>query len=124
MNVFHGMMANATETTVIDDEISNSLIAGETVLKSYKLVRDELVFTNKRIISLDKQGLTGKKMEVNSIPYRHISRFAKECAGNFDMDEEPKIWVGSSLTPLTTYKFKKGGKIDEIYKILSTIILS
>lgn len=122
MSLLHNLMGNASETTEIHQEVRNSLIDGETVLKTYKLVRDEIIFTNKRLITLDKQGLTGKKMDALSIPYKQITRFAKECAGTFDLDEELKIWIGSHSIP-ETFKFKKGTNLDEVYQILSGAVL-
>ena len=120
--MIHNLMGNASETTNIHYEVKNSLIQGEGVLKSYRLLRDEIIFTNKRLILLDKQGITGKKMDVLSIPYKQITRFAKECAGTFDLDEELKIWIGSHAIPMT-YKFKKGTNLDEVYQILSSAVL-
>ena len=122
MSLLHNILGNATETTTIHDEVRNSLIESETVLKSYKLMRDEIIFTSKRLLILDNQGITGKKMEVFSIPYRQITRFAKECAGTFDLDEELKIWIGSQALPVV-YKFKKGTNLDEVYQILSSAVL-
>jgi hypothetical protein len=115
-------LGNATETQDIHPEVQNSLIEGEEVVKAYKLMRDEIVFTTKRLITVDKQGISGKKMDVTSIPYKSISRFAKECAGTFDLDEELKIWLGSHIAPVT-YSFKKGTNLDEVYHILSSAVL-
>ncbi len=122
MSLLHNLMGNASETTEIHQEVKNSLIEGEQVLKCYKLMRDEIIFTTKRLITLDKQGITGKKMDVVSIPYKQISRFAKECAGTFDLDEELKIWIGSQPIP-ETFRFKKGTNLDEVYQILSGAVL-
>ena len=122
MSLLHNLMGNASETTEIHQEVKNSLIQDEQVLKSYQLVRDEIIFTNKRLILLDKQGLTGKKIDVLSVPYKQITRFAKECAGTFDLDEELKIWIGSHAIP-ETFKFKKGTNLDEVYQILSGAVL-
>ena len=40
----------------------------EFIDKGFKMVRDLLVFTNKRLILVDKQGVSGKTMEIQSIP--------------------------------------------------------
>jgi len=53
------------------------------------------IFTNKRLILVDKQGITGKKIEYFSVVYKSISRFSIETAGNFDLDAELKIWISS-----------------------------
>jgi hypothetical protein len=112
MSLLHNILGNATETTSIHEEVQNSLIENESVIKSYKLIRDEIIFTTLRLILIDKQGISGKKMEVVSIPYKAITRFSKECAGTFDLDEELKIWIGSHSLPIS-YRFKKGTNLDE-----------
>ena len=58
------------------------------------------LFTNKRLILIDKQGMTGSKMEMVSIAYSKITKFSKESAGHFDLDAELKIWIGSDPTPV------------------------
>lgn len=66
------------------------MLEGENVEAAFKLVRDLIVFTEKRLILVDKQGITGKKTEFQSIPYKSISRFSVETAGRFDLDSEPE----------------------------------
>jgi hypothetical protein len=122
MSLLHNILGNATETSSIHEEVQNSLIENESVIKSYKLIRDEIIFTTQRLILIDKQGISGKKMGVVSIPYKAITRFSKECAGTFDLDEELKIWIGSHSLPVS-YRFKKGTNLDEVYKILSQAVL-
>lgn len=122
MSLLHNILGNATETSSIHEEVQNSLIENESVIKSYKLIRDEIIFTTQRLVLIDKQGISGKKMEVVSIPYKAITRFSKECAGTFDLDEELKIWIGSHSLPVS-YRFKKGTNLDEVYKILSQAVL-
>jgi len=55
------------------------------------LIRALFVFTNKRLILVDKQGLTGNKVEYHSLPYRIITHFSVETAGHFDLDAELKV---------------------------------
>ena len=73
--------------------LGNILADDEYIDKGFKMVRDLLVFTNKRLILVDKQGVTGKKVEIQSIPYRSVTRFAIETVGTFDLDSEMKIWI-------------------------------
>jgi hypothetical protein len=80
------------------------------------------VFTNKRLILIDKQGVTGSKVELLSIPYSKVTKFSKESAGHFDLDAELRIWIGSELEPLTK-EFKAGDNINDVYKILSQFVL-
>ena len=77
---------------------------------AFKLLRDVYIFTSKRLILVDKQGLTGKKVEMLSIPYRAISRFSVETAGHFDLDAELKIWISSGVEPAISKTFD--GTID------------
>jgi Bacterial PH domain len=78
--------------------------------------------TDKRLLLVDKQGLTGSKVEYMSLPYRSITRFCVETAGTFDADSELKIWVSGSPEPLLK-QFKKGSSILEIQKVLATYVL-
>ena len=55
------------------------------------MIRDLFVFTNKRLILVDKQGLTGNKVEYHSLPYRTITHSRVETAGHFDLDAELKV---------------------------------
>ena len=120
MGLFSGLMGNASEVDDADLEkvLANTLIEGERVEKAYKVVRDMFIFTNKRLILLDKQGVTGSKMEMISIAYSKITKFSKESAGHFDLDAELKIWVGSDPTPISK-DFKAGDNINDVYMIIS-----
>ncbi len=120
MGLFSGLMGNASEVEDGDLEkvLANTLIDGEQVEKAYKVVRDMFIFTNKRLILIDKQGVTGSKMEMVSIAYSKITKFSKESAGHFDLDAELKIWVGSDPTPISK-DFKAGDNINEVYRIIS-----
>ena len=120
MGLFSGLMGNASEVDDADLEkvLANTLIEGERVEKAYKVVRDMFIFTNKRLILIDKQGVTGSKMEMISIAYSKITKFSKESAGHFDLDAELKIWVGSDPTPISK-DFKAGDNINDVYRIIS-----
>ncbi|WP_409425090.1 PH domain-containing protein [Pseudoalteromonas sp. RW-H-Ap-1] len=120
MGLLSGLMGNASEVDDADLEkvLANTLIEGERVEKAYKVVRDMFIFTNKRLILLDKQGVTGSKMEMVSIAYSKITKFSKESAGHFDLDAELKIWVGSDPTPISK-DFKAGDNINDVYRIIS-----
>ncbi|SEQ15161.1 PH domain-containing protein [Piscibacillus halophilus] len=119
MGLFDGMMGNASEmdTQEIQDELEELLASSEQVEHAYKLIRDLFVFTNKRLILVDKQGMTGKKTEYHSIPYKSITHFSVETAGTFDLDAELKIWISGSSTPLE----KTFNKQLNIYKVQSVL---
>ncbi len=124
MGLLSGIMGNASEVDNDDLEelLANTLIDGETVQKAYKVIRDMFIFTNKRLIIIDKQGVTGSKVEMLSIAYSKITKFSKESAGHFDLDAELKIWVGSDPTPISK-DFKAGDNINEVYRIISEFSL-
>lgn len=94
---------------------------GETVHAAYLLIRDTILFTDRRLILVDKQGITGKKTEYHSIPYRSITHFAVETAGTFDLDAELKIWVSGTQLPITK-TFTKGVDIYEVQAILTQYV--
>lgn len=82
-------MVNPTEGV---NMISPLLINGENVISAYKSVRDFVIFTNKRIVAVNVQGVTGKKKDFSSLPYAKISAFSVETAGHFDLDSELELW--------------------------------
>ena len=97
------------------------LYDGEQFMRGFRVVRDYFVFTNKRLILVDIQGLTGKKAEYHSIPYRAITHFSVETAGTFDMDAELKIWVSGSPVPFER-EFKRGTDVVGLQKTLAELI--
>ncbi|MZD08911.1 PH domain-containing protein [Streptomyces sp. SID5785] len=102
-------------------EYARLLGQGEQVYGAYQLIRDAILLTDKRMIMIDKQGMTGKKVEYHSVPYRSITHFAVETAGHFDLDAELKIWVSGSGTPIEK-TFTKGVDIYEVQAILSQFV--
>lgn len=80
------------------------------------------VFTNKRLILVDKQGVTGKKIEYHSIPYKSITHFSIETAGSFDLDAEFKIWLSGMLQPIQK-QFNKSLNIYDLQSVLASYVL-
>ncbi len=105
-----------------DRLLSNMLIEAESVIGTYQSVRDGVVFTNKRIIAINIQGLTGKKKDITSIPYSKITTFSLETSGVFDLDAELEIY----LSGVGKVKFEFTGSTDvkQICKMISTYALS
>jgi hypothetical protein len=81
------------------------------------------MFTNKRLILIEKQGITGSKIEYKSITYKSISRFSIETAGTFDLDAELKIWVSSEAMPSIKKQFNKSVDVYEVQKVLAHHVL-
>ncbi len=125
MGLFNGLMGNATQLSSesVSKELQGVLTMDERVDLSFKLVRDLIVFTNKRLIIVDKQGLSGKKVEYKSIPYKSISRFSVETSGHFDLDAELKIWISSAELPAETLQFRKDKNIIAIQQALASAVL-
>ena len=75
------------------------LAPGETLQRAFGLIRDLIVFTDRRMILVNKQGVTGSKVEYVSVPYRSIVMFSIETAGHFDLESELKIWISGTVEP-------------------------
>lgn len=105
-----------------DKIISDLMIDGEIVIGAYKSVRDGVVFTNKRIIAINVQGMLGKKQDYTSIPYNKISTFSLETAGVFDLDAELELY----LSGVGKVKFQFTGSTDvkAICRAISTYTLA
>ncbi|CAM5549551.1 PH domain-containing protein OS=Streptomyces alboniger OX=132473 GN=CP975_18295 PE=4 SV=1 [Streptomyces alboniger] len=118
-----GMFGNAhtVDPSQAQQDYARLLGAGEQVQAAYQLVRDVILFTDRRLILVDKQGITGKKVEYHSIPYRSITHFAVETAGTFDLDAELKIWVSGNSVPIEK-TFTKGVDIYEVQAILTQFV--
>ncbi|WP_419897668.1 PH domain-containing protein [Roseomonas sp. USHLN139] len=102
MAFFSGLLGNAGDydRDQAAAEFARLLGPGEAVEQAFKLIRDVILLTSRRIILVDKQGLTGRKTEYLSIPYRSITRFSVESAGHLDLDAELKIWVSGAAEPI------------------------
>ncbi|MGN5954242.1 PH domain-containing protein [Sphingobacterium lactis] len=126
MGLFSALMGNAgvAKTEELNYEFGNLLVDNETIEIGFKLIRDVFLFTNKRLIVVDKQGLTGKKIEYKSILYKGISRFSIETAGHFDLDAELKIWISGETQPSIQKKFNKQVNIYDLQKVLASHILN
>ncbi|KIA99315.1 MULTISPECIES: PH domain-containing protein [Flavobacterium] len=125
MGIFSAILGNAG--TVSQDELIKKygllLTDNEEIELGFKLIRDTFIFTTKRLILVDKQGLTGSKTEYKSISYKSITRFSVETAGTFDLDAELKIWVSSELHPSIIKQFNKSVNVYEVQKVLAHHVL-
>lgn len=122
--MLQGLFGNASEvdTKQLQQDLDAVLTPEEQVVRGFRIVRDLFIFTDKRLILVDKQGLTGKKVEYHSIPYRSISHFSVETAGTFDMDAEMKIYISGNMTPFQR-EFKRGTDINGVQKTLAHFVL-
>jgi len=113
----------AVSVTEVGSELAPFLADGEQVEHAFRVFRDMLVFTNRRLISIDRQGVTGKKVDYRSVPYSNITMFSKESAGVLDLDAELKLWVRGLSEPLQ-FSFNKDAPINDVYRVLSAHILA
>jgi len=124
MGLLSGLLGNASEVeaSALQAEFAQILTPGEEIQKAYQLVRDMFVFTDKRLIFVNHQGMSGKKVEYQSIPYRSITRFSVETGGAFDLDAELKIWLTGNPTPIEL-QFNKKLSIYKVQSVLAGYVL-
>ena len=126
MGIFSALLGNAgtvNQETLIKD-YGKLLIDNEQIELGFKLIRDTFMFTNKRLILIEKQGITGSKVAYKSIMYKSISRFSVETAGTFDLDAELKIWVSSETNPSIVKQFNKSVNVYDVQSVLAHHVLS
>ncbi|MFN7043589.1 PH domain-containing protein [Flavobacterium cheniae] len=125
MGLFSALLGNAgtvNQETLVKD-YGKLLITGEEIELGFKLIRDTFIFTNKRLILVEKQGITGSKIEYKSITYKSISRFSVETAGTFDLEAELKIWVSSEANPSIVKQFNKSVNVYDVQNVLAHHVL-
>ena len=121
MGLFSSILGNAGAVSEenLQEDYAKLLAPDETFEAGFKVMRDTFIFTIRRMILVDVQGVTGKKIEYLSIPYSKITKFSVETAGHFDMDAELKIWIGSSQEPLEK-TFNTGVDIYAVQAMLAS----
>jgi hypothetical protein len=124
MGLLSGLMGNASEIDAnkLQTEFAQVLAPGEKIEKAYQLIRDTFVFTDKRLIFVNRQGLTGNKVEYLSIPYRNITRFSIETAGTFDLEAELRLWLTGNPNPIQL-QFNKKLSIYAVQSVLASYVL-
>lgn len=125
MSLLNKLIGNAATISKedLDKKYGRLLTDSEEIELGFSLLRDIFMFTNKRLILIDVQGLTGKKQEYLSLPYRHISRFSLETAGTFDLDAELKIWISSENEPSVSKRFNKSIDIYAVQRYLAEKVI-
>lgn len=103
------------------EKIAALLLEGEEVIDSYKSMRDGVVFTSKRIIVVNVQGITGSKKDFTSLPYKNIVAYSVETSGTFDLDSELEIYFSS--IGKVKFEFNGSTSIVEISKHISRHLL-
>lgn len=104
----------------IPDDVSDILIDGELAISAYKTFRDVAIFTNKRLIVRDSQGITGKKIETYSLPYSNINMWSSENAGIIDFNSEVELWTRAGH-----FKIKLNREVDvaQFDRLIAEVVL-
>ena len=125
MGLFSGLFGNASEADKerVSEALEKVLITGESIELSYNILRDLVVFTSYRLILMDKQGITGKKRDFMSVPYKSISRFSVETVGNFDVDAEVDIYLSGNDQPTIALQFRGGDVVYDVQRALAAAVL-
>lgn len=101
--------------------IKPMFVAGEEIIGTYQSIRDGVVFTNKRIITINIQGITGKKKDFTTLPYSKIQSYSVETAGTLDLDSELELWFsGMGRVKL---EFVASANVSQICKMISEMVL-
>ena len=121
MSLLNNLFGNASEVNAdeLKGEFGAILIPDEEIVAAFRIFRDKWVFTTKRLIMLNVQGVTGSKRDYHSIPYRSIDQFSVETSGTFDGDCEMKLWVKGMHEPLKK-EFKRDVDVKALQRILAT----
>lgn len=105
----------------IPQDVNDLLVEGEAAVAAYKTFRDAAIFTNKRLIVRDAQGLTGKKVEIYSLPYSSIHMWSTENAGRFlDFNAEVELWTKAGHIKV---KLQKGVDIRKFDMLIANALL-
>ncbi len=104
----------------IPNDIVDLLVTNEKPITAYKTIRDVAIITNKRFIIRDAQGITGRKVEVYSIPFKNINMWSTENAGRIDFNSEIELWTRAGHLKIN---LAKGVDIRKIDKIMAEYIL-
>lgn len=125
MGILSGLLGHSSKADVgrLQEEYAPLLASGEELVAAYRVLRDLIVFTNKRLILVNKQGVTGTKAEYLTVPYERITRFSKESAGILDLEAELKIWIVGQKEPIQR-TFTRNDNVNEVYQLLSNAVLT
>lgn len=107
----------------VKGEVNGLLIGGEEVVMAFQTVRDQLIFTNKRIIAVDVQGITGKRKSFSTMPYSKIQYFSIQTPGFGELISDSELFIMFSNTFTAKFEFKGGVDIGKIGRMISEYVL-
>ena len=107
----------------IHNEVAGLMVNGERPLMAFKTIRDQLVFTNKRIISIDVQGITGKRRSFTSLPYSKVQFFSIQTPGFMELVPDSELFLHFTNGFEATFEFRGNVDIGQIGRIISEYVL-
>ena len=107
----------------VKGEVNGLLIGGEEVVMAFQTIRDQLIFTNKRIIAVDVQGITGKRKSFSTMPYSKIQYFSIQTPGFAELIPDSELFIMFSNTFTAKFEFKGGVDIGKIGRMISEYVL-
>lgn len=107
----------------VQENVKNLFVSGETIIGAYKTIRDQVIFTNKRIITIDVQGITGKKKDYSTLPYSKIQYFSVQTPGFAELvpDCEMELYFTNGF--VAKFEFKGSCNIIALGQVISSFIL-
>ena len=107
----------------VKNDVNGLLVSGEECIMAFQTVRDQLLFTNKRIISIDVQGLTGKRKSFASMPYSKIQYFSIQTPGFAELIPDSELFIMFSNGATAKFEFKGNTDIGKIGRMISEFVL-
>ena len=107
----------------VRNEVVGLLIAGEEIVMAFQTVRDQLIFTNKRIIAIDVQGITGKRKSYSTMPYSKIQYFSIQTPGFAEIFPDSELFIMFSNSFTAKFEFKGNVDIGKIGRMISEYVL-
>lgn len=123
MGFLDGLLGHGSDLSPaeVNEQMAGILTESEPVQVAFRILRDLIVFTDRRLILVDKQGITGRKVSYLTVPYRAITSFSVETAGSFDLDSELAIGVSGRAEPIRK-TLKRGANILAIQQAIAASI--
>lgn len=109
------------DSSKVRSELLDFFVDGEEIISAFETIRDQVVFSNKRILVVNVQGITGKKRAYISYPYSKIQYFGVETAGVLDIDSE--LFLAFNDGRSLSFDFKTSVDIVSISKVISSYVL-
>ena len=104
------------------ERVGPLLVEGECIIAAFKAIRDSVVFTNKRVIAVNVQGLTGKKVDFTTLPYNKLQAYSVETAGTFDFDCELDLFFSGGIG-MVRFEIKGNYDIIALSRLIAGYLL-